>query len=100
MRFIGLTAALLTLGIASSGAGAETIVAPGGKPGVATKWTAKGGSVTFPDGTYEGYISVTQVHADKVPMAPPKGFQPRFIITIQPPGAVFDPPAPITLRIA
>jgi len=57
----------------------------------------KAGSVTFPDGSNEGYISVTQVHPDKVPMAPPNGLQPRFIITIQPPGAVFDPPAPITL---
>jgi Rhs family protein len=30
-------------------------------------------------------------------MTPPNGVQPRFIITIQPPGAVFDPPAPITI---
>jgi len=59
--------------------------------------TVKAGSVTFPDGTTEGQISVTQVHADKVPMAPPNGLQPRFVITIQPAGAVFDPPAPITL---
>lgn len=57
----------------------------------------KAGSVTFPDGSTEGQISVTQVHADKIPMTPPNGMQPRFIITIQPPGAVFDPPAPITL---
>ncbi len=57
----------------------------------------KANSVTFPDGSNEGYISVTQVHADKVPMPPPNGLQPRFIVTIQPPGAVFDPPAPITL---
>ena len=59
--------------------------------------TVKANSVTFPDGSKEGYISVTQVHADKVPMVPQIGQQPRFIITIQPPGAVFDPPAPITL---
>lgn len=59
--------------------------------------TIKANSVTFPDGSHEGAISVTQVHADKVPMEPPSGLQPRFIITIQPPGAVFDPPAPITL---
>jgi len=57
----------------------------------------KANSVTFPDSSKEGYISVTQVHADKVPMVPQIGQQPRFIITIQPPGAVFDPPAPITL---
>ena len=59
--------------------------------------TVKANSVTFPDGTQEGSISVTQVNADKMPMEPPNGLQPRFIITIQPPGAVFDPPAPITL---
>lgn len=57
----------------------------------------KANSVTFPDGSHEGYISVTQVHGDKVPMAPPNGQQPKFIITIQPPGAIFDPPAPITI---
>lgn len=59
--------------------------------------TIKANSVTFPNGSKEGYISVTKVHADKVPMVPQIGQQPRFIITIQPPGAVFDPPAPITL---
>ncbi|GAX61494.1 hypothetical protein SCALIN_C22_0208, partial [Candidatus Scalindua japonica] len=59
--------------------------------------TIKKNSVTFPDGSNEGFISVTQVNADKVPMEPPNGLQPRFIITIQPPGAVFDPPAPITI---
>ncbi len=59
--------------------------------------TIKKNSVTFPDGSNEGFISVTQVNADKVPMEPPNGLQPRFIITIQPPGAVFDPPAPVTI---
>lgn len=59
--------------------------------------TVKANSVTFPDGSKEGQISVTQVHADKIPMAPPNGLQPRFIITIQPAGAVFDPPAIVTL---
>src|SRR5947207_12978114 len=34
---------------------------------------------------------------DKVPMMPGFGQQPRFIVTIQPSGAVFNPPAPITL---
>lgn len=59
--------------------------------------TIRKNSVTFPDGRKQGLISVTQVHADKVPMVPQIGQQPRFIITIQPPGAIFDPPAPITL---
>lgn len=40
---------------------------------------------------------MTVVHPDKVPMAPGFGQQPRFIVTIQPSGAIFSPPAPITL---
>lgn len=59
--------------------------------------TIKARSATFPDGKNEGYVSVTRVHADKVPMVPQIGQQPRFIITIQPPGVVFDPPARLTL---
>jgi hypothetical protein len=42
-------------------------------------------------------VSVTAVHGDKVPMMPGFGQQPRFIVTIQPAGAVFNPPAAITL---
>lgn len=59
--------------------------------------TVKANSVTFPNGDKQGRISVTQVHADKVPMVPQIGQQPRFIVTIQPPGTVFDPPAPLTI---
>jgi len=55
------------------------------------------GSVTFPDGSKEGLISATPVNASKVPMAPPNGMQPQFIVTIQPTGATFDPPARLTL---
>jgi hypothetical protein len=54
-------------------------------------------SVTFPDGSTEGLISVTPVNASKVPMAPPNGMQPQFIVTIQPTGTIFDPPARLTL---
>src|SRR5439155_14751165 len=53
--------------------------------------------VTFPGGSKQGCVSVTVVHGDKVPMAPGFGQQPRFIVTIQPAGAIFNPPAPITL---
>ena len=59
--------------------------------------TVKANSVTFPNGDNQGRISVTQVHADKVPMVPQIGQQPRFIVTIQPPGTVFDPPAPLKI---
>jgi hypothetical protein len=55
------------------------------------------GQVTFPGGSKTGCVSVTIVHPDKVPMVPGFGQQPRFIVTIQPAGAVFNPPAPITL---
>jgi len=55
------------------------------------------GSVTFPGGGRTGTVSATLVHGDKVPMVPNFGQQPNFIVTIQPAGAVFDPPARITL---
>jgi len=55
------------------------------------------GSVTFPDGAKEGFISVTSVNTSAVPMAPPNGMQPQFIVTIQPAGTLFDPPARLTL---
>ncbi len=55
------------------------------------------GSVTFPDGSNEGEVSVTPVNASAVPMAPPNGMQPQFIVTIQPTGTLFDPPARLTL---
>jgi hypothetical protein len=55
------------------------------------------GSVIFPGGSRSGVVSVTQVHADKIPMVPNFGQQPRFIVSIQPAGARFDPPARMTL---
>ena len=55
------------------------------------------GSVTFPGGGRSGVVSATVVHNDKVPMVPNFGQQPRFIVTIQPAGARFDPPARLTL---
>ncbi|MDX1654517.1 MAG: carboxypeptidase-like regulatory domain-containing protein [Candidatus Competibacteraceae bacterium] len=61
------------------------------------KLEVKAGSVTFPNGAKEGYLSVTPVNANKVPMPPPNGMQPQFIVTIQPAGAMFDPPARLTL---
>jgi hypothetical protein len=55
------------------------------------------GSATFPDGSRRGVVSVTMVHPDKVPMVPNFGQQPRFIITIQPAGTHFNPPAAMTI---
>ncbi len=64
-------------------------------PGFALE--VKKGSVTFPDGKKTGLLSVTPVNASKIPMAPPNGMQPQFIVTIQPVGAKFDPPASLSL---
>src|SRR3954464_8115159 len=55
------------------------------------------GSVTFPGGSRSGVVSVTAVHNDRVPMVPNFGQQPRLIVTIQPAGARFRPPARLTL---
>jgi len=55
------------------------------------------GSATFPGGSHKGCVSVTPVNGDKVPMSPGFGQQPRFVVTIQPVGTSFNPPAPITL---
>ncbi len=55
------------------------------------------GSALFPNGSRAGTVSATLVHADKMPMVPGFGQQPRFIVTIQPPGVHFDPPAKLTL---
>ena len=64
-------------------------------PGV--KLEVPAGSATFPNGEKQGYISMTVVNASKVPMAPPNGMQPQVIVTIQPTGTLFDPPARLTL---
>ncbi|PYT15882.1 MAG: hypothetical protein DMF51_05890 [Acidobacteria bacterium] len=53
-------------------------------------------SVTCPDGTHQCLASLTQVHRDKVPMPPPRGAAPRLVLTVQPPGIHFDPPARVS----
>jgi hypothetical protein len=59
--------------------------------------TVQAGSATFPGGSKSGCISVTPVHPDKIPMVPGFGQQPKFIVTIQPAGTLFNPPAQITI---
>ncbi len=58
--------------------------------------TIGAGSATFPGGSRTGCVTVTTVNPEKVPMAPGFGQQPRFIVSIQPAGTKFNPPAPIT----
>lgn len=85
---------LLDEGSAVAGGAEAAVVEIPAVPGFSL--TVLPGSMTLPDGSTTGVVSATAVHADKVPMAPPEGMQPRFIVTIQPAGAHFDPPAPVT----
>ena len=55
------------------------------------------GSATFPGGSRTGCVTVTPVNPDKVPMAPGFGQQPRYVVTIQPVGTTFNPPAAISI---
>jgi hypothetical protein len=59
--------------------------------------TVGAGSATFAGGSRSGCLTVTPVNGDKVPMSPGFGQQPRFVVTIQPVGTVFNPPAKLTL---
>lgn len=59
--------------------------------------TVAPGSARFPGGARSGCITVTPVNGDRVPMAPGFGQQPRFVVTIQPVGTTFNPPAAISI---
>src|SRR5262249_45575745 len=59
--------------------------------------TTAPGSATFPGGSRTGCVTVTPVNMDKVPMVPGFGQQPRFVVTIQPVGTMFNPPAAMTI---
>ncbi len=61
----------------------------------------KAGSMTRADGTIPSpadpaTIALNKVHFDKVPMPMPDGAAPPFAWTLQPAGAIFDPPVKIT----
>jgi len=66
-----------------------------GVPGVA--FTVAANSATFRDGSHTGRLSLSQVLADKVPMAPPNGTTPKVVWTLQPAGTKFDPPIRVQL---
>ncbi len=73
-----------------AGGDQDVVLTMKGVPGVAYKVFAH--SVTFADGSHVGRLSLTQVHADRVPMALPNGTAPRLMATLQPPGVSFNPP--------
>ena len=64
-------------------------------PGVA--FTVQPNSVTFPDGSNVGQLSLSQVKSDMVPMEPTNGSAPDLVWTIQPAGTKFYPPIQITM---
>ncbi|MFZ0319761.1 MAG: PKD domain-containing protein [Candidatus Sulfotelmatobacter sp.] len=66
-----------------------------GVPGLV--YTVAPNSVTFPDGTHVGTLTLSQVHGDRVPMAPPNGTAPRLVGTLQPAGVLFNPPVQMQL---
>ncbi|HEX6098539.1 MAG TPA: Ig-like domain-containing protein [Thermoanaerobaculia bacterium] len=76
-----------------TGSTGGTLTLPG-VPGFS--FTIAPGSAVFPGGSRTGCITVTPVHGDKVPMVPGFGQQPRIVVTIQPAGTHFNPPAQIS----
>lgn len=67
-----------------------------GVPGVA--FTVFAHSVTDTEGKpYVGPLSISQVHADKVPMPPPNGTAPKLVWTLQPAGLHFNKPIRVQL---
>jgi PKD repeat protein len=66
-----------------------------GVPGVA--FTVAPNSVTFPDGSTVGKLSLSQVKSDLIPMEPTNGAAPNLVWTLQPAGARFSVPVQITL---
>ncbi|MBK8284190.1 MAG: hypothetical protein IPK97_04580 [Ahniella sp.] len=69
-------------------------------PGVeGFRMTVKGNSVTFPDGSRIGPLTVTAIIADRLPMVPQGGASSFGAVawTIQPSGTRFDPPIEVTM---
>jgi hypothetical protein len=68
----------------------DVVLTMKGAPGVA--YTVFAHSATFPDGSKVGRLTLSQVHGDKVPMAPPNGTAPGIVGTLQPARVKFNPP--------
>ena len=55
------------------------------------------GSATFPGGSPNGCVTVAPANGGKPLTSPGFGPQPRFVVTVQPVGTTFNPPAAVTL---
>ncbi len=66
-----------------------------GVPGLA--FTVARNSVTFPDGSTVGKLSLSQVKSDLVPMEPSNGTHPNVVWTLQPAGTKFCVPVKVTV---
>jgi hypothetical protein len=66
-----------------------------GVPGLA--FTVAPNSVTFPDGSTVGKLSLSQVKSDLIPMEPSNGTVPNLIWTLQPAGTRFSVPVQVTV---
>ncbi len=66
-------------------------------PGLGVTLTVLAGSATSPDGVtpFTGQLSISEVPAALAPAPLPDELSPSLLITIQPVGVTFDPPAPI-----
>lgn len=73
------------------GGSEDVILEMAGVEGFAMKILAN--SATFPDGSRTGFMGVTQVSNDQVPMPPNGGAAPPWVGTLQPAGVTLDPPA-------
>lgn len=85
-----------TAGIKTVGGNQDVTLTMAGVPGVA--FTVFAHSVTDQQGQpYVGPLSISQVHADKVPMPPPNGTAPKLVWTLQPAGLHFNKPIRVQL---
>ena len=80
-------------GIAMIVAGQETVVT---NPNIGVSMTIAADSTTRDGVPYEGEISVSEVPVDQAPVALPDTLRPALLITIQPVGLEFNPPAQVT----
>jgi hypothetical protein len=84
-----------TASAVTAGGNSPATLTLAGMPGIAL--TVAPNSVTFPDGSHVGQLTLSQVKSDLVPMPPPNGVVPGFAWTIQPAGTKFTTPVTITI---